>query len=127
MEIIKICVIGLVTAFCVLVLKDIKSDMAMLLGIVGGLLIMLIVVDMLTGIFAVFGEIASKAGLGGEFLAIILKIVGLGFVIDFCAGVCEDTGNKMLAEKVVLGGKIAIMFVALPIVISLFDLIIGML
>jgi len=111
----------------VLVLKDIKSDMAMLLGIVGGLLIMLIVVDMLTGIFAVFGEIASKAGLGGEFLAIILKIVGLGFVIDFCAGVCEDTGNKMLAEKVVLGGKIAIMFVALPIVISLFDLIIGML
>ncbi|MCL1944559.1 MAG: stage III sporulation AC/AD family protein [Firmicutes bacterium] len=127
MEIIKICIIGVVTAFCVLVLKDVRSDVATLLSIVGGLLIMLIVVDMLTGIVTIFTAIANEAGLGGEFLSIIIKIVGLGFVIDFCAGICEDTGNKNLSEKVILGGKIAIMFVSLPIVSSLFHLIVDLL
>jgi stage III sporulation protein AD len=97
--------------------------MAMLLGIVGGLLMLLSTINMLTGIITLFGTIASKAGISGEFLSIIIKIVGLGFVVDFCAGICEDTGNKSLSDKIVLGGKISIMFVSLPIVVSLFELI----
>jgi stage III sporulation protein AD len=109
-----------------MVLRDIRSDIAVLLSIVGGLLILLVVVDMLTDVVSVFVNISTRAGLGGEFLGVIVKIVGLGFVIDFAAGVCEDTGNKSLADKVVLGGKIAIMWVALPIVVSLFELIADM-
>ncbi|MDR3022316.1 MAG: stage III sporulation AC/AD family protein [Clostridiales bacterium] len=127
MEIIKIGAIGIITAICIMILKDIRSDMAVYLSIFGGLIILLMVVEELTGIITVLNTIADKAGLSGDFLSVILKIVGLGFVIDFSAGVCEDTGNKSLAEKIVLGGKISIMFVALPIVVSLFELITSLL
>jgi len=123
MDIIKICMIGMLTAFCVLILKDIRADIAVLLGVLGGLVIIFIVVDKLTDIITVFVELTQKTGISNEFLAAIIKIVGLGFVVDFSAGVCEDIGSKGLGEKIVFGGKIAILYVSLPIITGLFELI----
>ena len=39
----------------------------------------------------------------------------------------EDTGQKALAEKIVLGGKLIIMVLSLPIITMLFDTIAGVL
>lgn len=123
MDIIKICMIGMLTAFCVLILRDIRSDIALLVGILGGLIIIFIVVDKLTDIVTIFVTLTQQTGISNEFLASIIKIVGLGFIVDFSAGVCEDVGSKGLSEKIVFGGKIAILYVSLPIITGLFELI----
>ncbi|MCL2599199.1 MAG: hypothetical protein FWD76_04750 [Firmicutes bacterium] len=127
MDIIKICMIGMLTAFCVLLLKDIKGEMALLVGLLGGLVIIFLVIDKLTSVITVFTALTQNTGISSEFLSAIIKIVGLGLVVDFSAGVCEDVGNKGLSEKIVFGGKISILYVALPIITGLFELIGGLL
>ena len=56
-----------------------------------------------------------------------MKIISIGYIADFSAGIVEDTGQKALAEKIILGGKLIIMVLALPIITLLFDTIAGVL
>ena len=123
MEILKICAVGIVTAFCVLILKENKSDLAIVTGIAGGCIILLMVVEYISGIFSTLSELMQKSGIDGGIFKILVKIIGIGYIVDFSAGIVEDTGSKSLSEKVVLGGKIVIAAMSLPIIVKLFEII----
>ena len=127
MDIVKIAALGILTAFCVLLLREQKSEIAMLVGIAGGCLILLSVLDYFTQIFSTLKGIADKTGIPSSVYKVVGKIISVGYIADFSAGVVEDTGQKALAEKIVLGGKLIIMVLSLPIVTTLFDTIAGVL
>ena len=118
---------GIITALCVVILKENKSETAMLVGIAGGCLILLCLVDYFSGIFSTIQNIVDKSGIPDTLFKSIFKIIGIGYIADFSAGIVEDTGQKALAEKIILGGKLIIMVLALPIVNLLFDTIAGIL
>ncbi|MDE6398967.1 MAG: hypothetical protein K2L51_06570 [Clostridiales bacterium] len=127
MDIIKISAMGIVTAFCVVLLREQKSEIAMLVGIAGGCLILLSLLDYFTQVFSTLSDIAQKTGIPSSVYKTVLKIISIGYIADFSAGIVEDTGQKALAEKIVLGGKLIIMVLSLPIVTMLFDIIAGVL
>lgn len=127
MDIVKISAMGIITAFCVVLLREQKSEVAMLVGIAGGCLILLSVLDCFTQVFSVISNIASKTGIPTSIYKIVTKIIAIGYIADFSAGIVEDTGQKALAEKIVLSGKLIIMVLTLPIVTALFDTLAGVL
>ncbi len=65
----------------------------------------------------------ERAGIGGQIFSLLIKIIGIGYITDFSAGLVEETGAKSLADKIVLAGKVVIMVLSLPILIKLFDII----
>ena len=54
---------------------------------------------------------------------ILLKIVGIGYIADFSAGVVEESGSKALADKIIFGGKLLIFVASLPIVKMLMEIV----
>lgn len=127
MDIVKIAAAGVITAVCALILRETRADMAIAVTLAGGVIILLMVLDKVVGIFTVFETLMQRAGIDNQIFSLLVKIIGIGYVTDFSAGVIEDTGSKSLADKVVLAGKIIIMTLALPVVVKLFDLIAGLL
>jgi len=127
MIIIQISAIAIVTAICVAVLRDAKSETAYLVGIAGGLIILIMVLDLALGIFSAIDSIVMRSGLDGTVARAVIQIVGVGYITEFAAGICEDAGSKSLADKLILGGKIVIMVIAMPIVLTLFDTIASLL
>ena len=127
MDIVKISAMGIITAFAVILLKEQKSEIAMLVGIAGGCLILLSLIDYFTQIFTTLTDIAQKTGIPSPIYKAVMKIIAIGYIADFSAGIVEDTGQKALAEKIVLAGKLIIMVLALPIITLLFDTISGVL
>ncbi|MCK9575008.1 MAG: SpoIIIAC/SpoIIIAD family protein [Clostridia bacterium] len=123
MEIIKIIGVGIVTSICVLVVKQIKPEIAVVLGIAGSLVILVMVINMLSDVFNVFNIIVDKTGVSKDLFTAILKIIGVGYITEFGANVCLDSGSANIADKVLLGGKIVIMVLALPIITSLIEII----
>ena len=77
--------------------------------------------------FSTLKGIADKTGIPSSVYKVVGKIISVGYIADCSAGVVEDTGQKALAEKIVLGGKLIIMVLSLPIVTTLFDTIAGVL
>ncbi len=127
MDIVKIAAAGVITAVCALILRETRADMALAVTLAGGVVILLMVLDKAAGIFTTFGTLMQRAGIDNQIFSLLVKIIGIGYVTDFSAGIVEDTGSKSLADKVVLAGKILIMTLALPVVVKLFDLIAGLL
>ena len=56
-------------------------------------------------------------------IKILLKIVGVGYLTEFGAGILQDFGSNAVADKVILGGKLTIVLLSLPIIQSLLELI----
>lgn len=123
MELLKIVAVGIITAFCSLILRDGKSSLSVSVGIAGGCVIMLMVLDCFADVFAGIKNLVESVGLSVGIIKSILKIIGIGYVTEFSAGIIEDAGLHSVSEKVVMAGKIMILVVALPIITSLFDLV----
>ncbi len=127
MEIMKIIGVAFVTAVTAILLRSTKPELSFAVTVTGIIVILLFLVDSLKGVLTVFSSIAQTTGMNNELLKILLKIVGVGYLTEFGAGVLTDFGSPSIADKVTLGGKIAIVALSLPILQSLLQLINGFL
>ncbi len=128
MEIIfKIIAIGLITCLATMIIRPVRSDFAVIIAIVGGLIILFMVIEYLSNVFEIFRDIIGITGLNSNLYTLLLKIIGVGYLIEFTAGICSDTGNSSLGDKVLLGGKIIILVMALPIITNILQIVMELL
>ena len=127
MDIFKILAIAVLTCVASLIVKQVKPDFANLVSLAGGVVILLLLINYISNILDVFRDLIDKANLSPTLFSSVLKIVGIGYLTEFTANLCQDTGNSSLASKVGLAGKIIILFLALPIITNLLDVIMGIL
>lgn len=120
-------VIGMATALGVLLLKQVKPELAVIVGLVGTILIFIMVVSGLTQIINSINGIVNQTGMATQLFASILKIVGIGYLCEIAANICQEAGAKAVADMVILGGKIIIMVLAIPIIQALVDVVLGVL
>ena len=60
-------------------------------------------------------------------MKLLLKIVGVGYITEFGAGILNDFGSNAVADKVTLAGKITIVALSLPVIENLLMLVQGFL
>ncbi len=127
MDIMKIIGVAFVTVIASVLLKTTKPELSFAVTITGIIVILLFIVDSLQDTLAVFSSIAQSTGVENGLVKILLKIVGIGYITEFGAGILQDFGNSAVADKVVLGGKVAIVLLSVPIIESLLKLMQGFL
>lgn len=125
MDIIKILIVGVVTSIATIVLKQFKPELSILVSLAGGIIILIGIINYLGNIVNSFMQIVNKTNVNFALFSSVLKIVGVGYITEFGANVCNDTGNSSIADKVLLAGKIIILCLALPIVSSMISTIVG--
>ena len=127
MDLFKILAIALLTCIATLIVRQVKPDFATLVAISGGVVILLFLIDYLEQILGAFNGLIEKTNLSPSLFSTILKIIGIGYLTEFTANICSDSGISSLASKVELAGKVIILFMALPIITNLIDIIMGIL
>lgn len=124
MELIKVVILGIIVSMLVVFLKQVKPEYSLLCLIIGSIVILIYILSYMTKVFVFFQDIVEKTGISYSLFVSMLKIVGLGYLIEFSANVCRDSGNNSIADKVVLAGKIMIFVVSMPIISNLFEMIV---
>ena len=119
----KIVGIGLITSFAIMLIKPIRNDFAILIGLVGGVIILAMIMNYLSTAFSGFSEIISRTGVSKNIFSIVMKIVGIGYLTEFSASLCADCGNNGLADKMLLGGKVILLVMSLPIIMNILDIV----
>lgn len=127
MEIFRIAAIALITAFCVVVLREVKSELAPIVALVGGLVVVLSVINYFSDVFSVISSVAKKAGLAASVVTLLFKVIAIGYVTEFSSSIMDDMGLSSLSDKVTLAGKLIIVAMSLPVVVQLFNFIAGLL
>jgi len=126
MTIVKIVVIALATVFASLIVKQTKPEISILINIAGGILLVIMVVDLVGQVFSNIFDVFKSSGINSNMLLPIFKIVGVGYLCEFGANICQDAGSSSIADKVLFCGKIVILLIALPIIRSVIDVVMGL-
>lgn len=121
MEIAQIVGLALVTTIMLIILRQEKPVMALILSIVFSIVIFTFMMGKMASIINVMKELVRQAEINYFFLATILKILGVAYLGEFAAAICQDAGEQAVARKVEFASKIIIAVLALPIMIAILE------
>ncbi|WP_296864705.1 stage III sporulation protein AD [Thermosyntropha sp.] len=121
MEIAQIVGLALITTLLLLILRQEKPVMAVVLSIVFSIIIFSLMLGKMAAIIDVMQEITRKAEINYFFLGTMLKILGVAYLGEFAAAICQDAGEQAVAKKVEFASKIIIAVLALPIMIAILE------
>ena len=127
MEIVKIIGIALISLIIIILLKQYRPEFTIYISLLTGILILILVMDKLTGIVNLLQTISNKASINNTFLTILIKITGIAFLSEFAVSICKDAGEGAIASKIELGSKIIIISMSIPIISSLLEIILKVL
>lgn len=127
MNIIQILIFGLVTTIIVVTVKQQRPDIALLISLAGGTVILIFVVSSLSVVIETISNLFNKSNMDSVYITTILKVIGIAYLADFGAQLCKDAGESAIAAKIELGGKILILLLAIPILTALMELILKIL
>lgn len=112
------------TILCMIIKKD-RPEMAMFIAILTGVMILLSVTYKLNFIIESINDLASKANIPTVYISLIIKLIGIAYLMEFAIQICKDCGEGNIASKLEFGGKIIVMTMSFPILISIIDMILN--
>lgn len=115
--------IAFVTAVAAILVKSTKPELAVVIMIAGSIILLLFVLEVFRGSISLFTDIAQATGLDATIVKTLLKMVGIGYLVEFSAGILNDFGQNSLADKLIFCGKILILVLAVPILESILALV----
>lgn len=124
--ILRFCFVAIVTAISAVILKINKPEYVPVCLTAGGVLLLVFASDYLSASLEFIKQFAQQTGIDSSLLRLIFKIVGVGYLIELTSGAVKDLGFESLADKLVLCGKLIIFLMAVPILKTMFTLIISL-
>lgn len=126
MEIIKIVGISIFSVIMIIILKDYRPEIALVLSIIAGIGIMLFSVYKLSSVINILNDLVLKSGINKEFLLIIIKVIGIAYIVEFGRNICIDAGQSSIATKLEMAGKVIIVILTIPLITSLVNVLTGL-
>lgn len=127
MGIVQLVGFGVASALLSLTLRKTRPEMALLVSLAAGICLLLTVVDNLQQIVGLMSSLAERAEISDSMLPLLLRIIGVAALCELGAQLCRDADEGGLAAKIEMGGKLMVLAMAMPIAISLVDLVLGIL
>lgn len=121
MDIVKIVGVGMLAGMLINVLRQQKPELAMQLSIATGAMISLLMLSRIMQVVDVLQTLSTRARIDQTHMGTVLKIIGIAYVADFGSQVLQDAGEKSVATKVEMAGKILIMLLAVPIILAIME------
>lgn len=126
MEVMQLVGVAMVSTILCLVIKKDRPEIANFVAITAGVVILLSVIMKLNFIVEGIESLANKVNIPSMYISLIIKLIGICYIMEFAVSLCNDCGEKNIASKLEFGGKIIIMTMSFPILLSIIDTIINL-
>ncbi len=121
MTIFKVAVIGVIGVLLAAFLKNAGSQLYIGISLAVSLIILFYITAKLSDIIIQISNIQSYIALGGEYLTLLLRIIGITYITQFSADICRDSGYSAIAGQLELFCKVSIAAISMPLVLTLFE------
>lgn len=127
MEIARIVAVGIVCAVLVIYLGSVGKEYGFLAGIASSVLLLTLSLSYVVRFVRFFSGFSDTTGVSSDVVTLVIKILGISYLIEFAASLIDDFGLKSLSEKVVFAGKLVIFALSVPIAEKVISLVMGLL
>ena len=127
MEIFKIVAAGILSTILILVIRQEKPELAILLSLTAGLIVFGYILLQIVDVFRLLQRMAAQAQVNLIYVDTIIKVVAIAYIGEFGAQICRDAGEGVMAKKIELGAKVIILLTAIPIFLAIMEALLGLL
>lgn len=120
-EIIKVGMLGIVGVLIAVQFKAQKPEYGIYIGLAMGIMIFCYALKEFEAVISQFDLIKKYLGMGENYLALLLKVIGITYICEFSAGICKDAGYGTIAEQIEVLGKLSVMFAGIPILFAVIE------
>ncbi len=118
--------IAIMAALISLVVKDKNPEFSMLISLSAGAVIIFMIIAQMVPIINEIKNLVEISSIDSENISLLLKALGICLITQFCADSCLDAGQKAMASKVELAGKVTIVFMSLPLFRQILEIIVSL-
>lgn len=122
-DVIKVAAAGIVAAICAIVVRKQVPELAIVLAICAGALILLYCSGALATVTSFFDELVEIGGLTYGTVTPVIKVTGIAIVTRLAADFCKDAKEGTLAVTVETAGSVIALLTVLPLMSAVLDLL----
>lgn len=113
----------IIGVFLALILGKQSSESAMLVSIGVCVFVGFLAFEFLSPVISFLQKLGELSGLDDDILSILFKTVGIGLLAELGSHICTDAGNASLGRSLQLLAAGGILWVSIPLLESLLDMI----
>ena len=118
---VKVVALAVVGVIFIVLLKEKNSSLSFFLMLAICMLIMFKLLDYMMILLEGFKVFEAYFDSSVYYIKLILKMVGVTYLCEFGTQICKDVGQGAIALQVELFGKIIVLIIGLPILLSIIE------
>lgn len=123
MDVIQVAALAVAGVLLAVQFKSGKAEYGIYLGAALSILIFFQILGKLNVILEVLKTIGEFLPLNKIFAGTLLKMLGITYVAEFSASICQDAGYQTIARQIEILGKLTILVMSMPILLALLQTI----
>lgn len=123
MTIFKVIGFGIIAVSLIIILKQQKQEIALLCVVASSVIMLTFIFDDLKNVISLIDKLVVDSAIDSSFLKIILKVIGISYMVEFGKDICKDAGESAIANKIEMAGKVIIVSLSIPVIASLLDIV----
>lgn len=104
-------------------LRKMNPEIALGINIITSVMIACITIAYLGQYKEFVNNLKVYLGENATYIKMLLKMIGITYVCEFCADICKDAGYQTMAGQVYIFGKCLVLFSGIPILEILMNMI----
>ncbi|MGI5895724.1 MAG: SpoIIIAC/SpoIIIAD family protein [Oscillospiraceae bacterium] len=114
--------LAIISAMLCLLLKQYRPEFALSATLICGIVIFLTVIAEMTPLFDMIRTTLDKIQGGNEYTMVIIKALGICYITQLASDTCQDAGERAMAGKIELAGRVAVLLLSLPMFSSILQI-----
>ncbi len=119
----KIGILGVAGTLLAVQFKSGKSEYGIYISVVLSLIIFFSILGHLEVMIDAVREIGRYIRMDQAYIGTLVKMIGITYIAEFASGICKDAGYQTIASQVEIFGKLAVMLLSLPVLMTLLNTI----
>ena len=92
MTLFKVIGFGIIAVSLVIILKNQRPEIALMCVVASSVIILIFVFDELKSVIDLINSLMQKSSIDSTYIKIILKVIGISYIIEFGKDICKDAG-----------------------------------
>lgn len=96
-------------------LKKYNAEYSLILSVCAAVIIFIYVIVYILSLVSSLDKLFARTQLDVNYIAVLLKCIGVCFVTEFTCDCCKDASQNALSSVVLISGRICVLLTAVPL------------
>lgn len=121
MDMIQIGIVGVIGALLAVQFKSGKTEYGIYMSVAVSILLFSCIVERLEIFVNAVEQIHAYISIDADYIAAMLKMIGITYMGEFCSSICKDAGYQTIAVQIEIFSKLTILALGMPVLLALLE------